>query len=733
MPIQFDEKTHCFHLNNPQMSYVIGIEKERYVTHRYWGNTLPSYAGSNHLQFIDRGFATNPFPEERTFSLNTLPLETSTQGSGDHRIANYQIRAQAGHTITDFRYDSYRIFAGKEAIPGLPSVRATTDVTTLEILLKDSVQQLEMRLIYTLFEKYPILTRRAVYTNVGEATVVLENAGSMSLDLAESAFDLLTLDGSHTNEANLTRQTIRPGIQQLESTRGTSSPQHQPFLALVDRYTSEFQGDVFAFHLVYSGNFIAQVELEQYGTTRVQLGIHPDHFEWNLAPTEQFDTPEVVLNYSNQGLNGMSQNFHQLYQQHLVPTVWKNKERPILLNTWEANYFELSETALIKQAEKAASVGIELFVLDDGWFGERHSDNSSLGDWVVNQEKLPNGIHGLAQEVHHLGMDFGLWFEPEMISKQSQLFQEHPEWALQVPDYPLTEGRQQLVLDLSRTDVQEYLIATLADYLKTGEIDYIKWDMNRHLTEVGSHFFAAHQQKEIGHRYILGLYRILDVITQQFPNCLFENCSSGGGRFDPGMMYYMPQTWTSDNSDALCRSVIQYGYSYLYPPIMMGAHVSTTPNHQVGRNTPLETRGWLAMSGNFGYELDLQTLSDEELAIVQQQIGFYQAHRQLFQFGRFYRLQAPDTHFASGWLFTNEEEAIAIYFNGLSRPALPTKYLKMHYLEAAAIYEEVTTKQRYSGAELNQAGVLIPRVKEDFHTHVFHWKKISDPRTSVSS
>lgn len=733
MPIQFDEKTHCFHLNNPQMSYVIGIEKERYVTHRYWGNTLPSYVGSNHLQFIDRGFATNPFPEERTFSLNTLPLETSTQGNGDHRIANYQIRAQAGHTITDFHYDSYRIFAGKEAIPGLPSVRATTDVTTLEILLKDSVQQLEMRLIYTLFEKYPILTRRAVYTNVGEATVVLENAGSMSLDLAESAFDLLTLDGSHTNEANLTRQTIRPGIQRLESTRGTSSPQHQPFLALVDRYTSEFQGDVFAFHLVYSGNFIAQVELEQYGTTRVQLGIHPDHFEWHLAPMEQFDTPEVVLNYSNQGLNGMSQNFHQLYQQHLVPTAWKNKERPILLNTWEANYFELSETALIKQAEKAASVGIELFVLDDGWFGERHSDDSSLGDWVVNQEKLPNGIHGLAQEVHRLGMDFGLWFEPEMISKQSQLFQDHPEWALQVPDYPLTEGRQQLVLDLSRTDVQEYLIATLTDYLKTGEIDYIKWDMNRHLTEVGSHFFAAHQQKEIGHRYVLGLYRILDVITQQFPNCLFENCSSGGGRFDPGMMYYMPQTWTSDNSDALCRSVIQYGYSYLYPPIMMGAHVSTTPNHQVGRNTPLETRGWLAMSGNFGYELDLQTLSDEELAIVQQQIGFYQAHRQLFQFGRFYRLQAPDTHFASSWLFTNEEEAIAIYFNGLSRPALPTKYLKMHYLEAAAIYEEVATKQRYSGAELNQAGVLIPRVKEDFHTHVFHWKKISDPRTSVSS
>lgn len=724
MPIKFDEKTHCFHLSNQQMSYVIGIEKECYLTHRYWGKVLPFYTGSNQLQFIDRGFATNPFPEERTFSLNTLPLETSTQGNGDHRIANYQIRSQDGHDVTDFRYDSYSISESKSAIPGLPSLHATADVTTLEIILKDAVQQLEMRLIYTLFENYPIITRRAVYINLSETTVALENAGSMSIDLAESQFDLITLDGSHTNEANITRQPIRSSIHRIESTRGTSSPQHQPFVALTAPYTSEFQGEVFAFHFVYSGNFIAQVELEQYGTTRVQLGIHPDHFEWQLKSNDAFYTPEVVLNYSNQGLNGMSQTFHQLYQEHLVPTNWAQKERPILLNTWEANYFELSEQELIKQAHKAAEVGIELFVLDDGWFGERHADTSSLGDWFVNQNKLPNGIHGLAKEVHRLDMQFGLWFEPEMLSKKSQLFQQHPEWALQVPNYPLTEGRQQLVLDLSRTDVQDYLIITLTNYLKTGDIDYIKWDMNRHLTEVGSSFFATNQQKEIGHRYVLGLYRILDVLTKKFPDCLFENCSSGGGRFDPGMMYYMPQTWTSDNSDALCRSVIQYGYSYLYPPIMMGAHVSTTPNHQVGRNTPLETRGWLAMSGNLGYELDLQSLSKEDIQEVQQQIAFYQAHRHLFQFGKFYRLQAPDTYFASGWLFMNDEEAIAIYFNGLSRPAVPTKYLKMHYLETEAVYENIVTKQRYSGAELNQAGALIPRVKEDFHTHVFHWKKI---------
>lgn len=726
MSIYFDENMQCFHLSNQQISYIIGIERGRYLVHRYWGKKLPSYAGSNQLNFKDWGFASNPFPEDRGFSLNGLPFETSTQGTGDHRVANYQIRSPKGHTVTNFYYDSYRVYEGKEAIPGLPSLRDTAKVTTLEILLKDAVQQLEMRLIYHLFEDYPIITRRVIYANSGEESVILENAGSMSIDIAQDNFEMISLDGAHTNEANLTRQPIRSGIQRLESTRGSSSPQHQPFLALVDPYTSEFQGEVFAFHFVYSGNYVAQVEVEQYKTTRVQMGIHPDHFEWHLEPNELFHTPEVVLNYSDQGLNGMSQSFHQIYQEHLAPTYWQDKERPILLNEWEANYFDFTEEKLIQQAEKAAELGVELFVLDDGWFGERNSDDRSLGDWGVNQEKLPNGIAGLADKVHELGMKFGLWFEPEMISRYSQLFEKHPEWAIQVPDYPMTESRQQYVLDLSQPAVQDYLIEVFTEYLSTGAIDYIKWDMNRHLTEVGSILWPADKQKEVSHRYVLGLYRVLDYLNEHFPECLLENCSSGGGRFDPGMMYYMPQTWTSDNSDALCRSVIQYGYSYLYPPIMMGAHVSVTPNHQVGRITPLETRGWLAMSGNFGYELDLQVLSEEEQQIVQEQIKFYQAHRQLFQFGQFYRLQAPNAHFASAWLFTNEEEAIAIYFQGLSKPAMPISYLKMHYLDAEAIYQEVDTQQQFSGTELNQAGILIPRVREDFYTSVFHWIKVNN-------
>lgn len=726
MPINFDQEKQFFHLFNDTISYVIGIEKDRYLVHRYWGKQLPFYVGSNSLQKLDRGFATNPFSKERTFSLNELPLESSTQGNGDHRIPNYQIRSDKGYDLTDFYYRDFTITHGKKELPGLPSLRENqSEVTTLKIHLKDKQQNLQMNLIYSLFEDDSIITRRAEFNNNGTTNVYLENAGSMMMDIPNDQLDLLTLYGSHTNEANISRQSIRPGTQKIESTRGTSSPQHQPFLALADPYTSEFTGDVFAFHLIYSGNFIAQVEREQYGSVRVQMGIHPDHFEWVLKPGESFYTPEVVLNYSNHGFNGMSQNFHRTYQNHLAPPQFKTKSRPVLLNTWEANYFDLTEEKLLTQAKHAAKLGIELFVIDDGWFGKRDEANSSLGDWFVNREKIPNGLAHLSTKIHQLGMQFGLWFEPEMISRNSQLFECHPDWTLQMPPYPMTEGRQQLVLDLSRTDVQDYLIETLSTQIRENGIDYIKWDMNRHLTEVGSLNFSAEEQKEISHRYVLGLYRILEILTSTFPDCLFENCSSGGGRFDPGMMYYMPQTWTSDNSDALCRSMIQYGYSYLYPPIMMGAHVSTTPNHQVGRDTPLDTRGWLAMSGNLGYELDLQKLSIQEFTQITSQIDFYKSHRSLFQFGQFHHLQAPNRFFQSAWLFTNEEEALVIYFNGLAQPANPINHLKLHYLKSDVIYEELTTHKCYSGAELNQAGLLIPRVKEDFHTFTFHFKKVS--------
>lgn len=721
MEIYFDETQQIFHLQNQQISYIIGIEKEKYLTHRYFGPRLTDYHQVNRLQMIDRGFATNPISDERTFSLNSLPLETSTQGSLDYRIGNYQFRNTAGHRITQFVYDHFELTDGKPHLDGLPALRGTR-AKTLSLFLIDSIQSLEMVLHYTLYEDFPVIVRSVTYKNHGQQTVYLENAGSMLLDFPRCDFDLLTLNGAHTNEANLNRQPLHAGIQSIGSTRGTSSPQHQPFLGLAENCTTEHQGIVYGFHLIYSGNFIAQAEVEQYGSTRIQLGIHPDTFEWKLAPEASFQTPEVVLNFSHQGFNQLSQTFHALYQTQLIPSHWQQKERPILLNSWEGNYFDFTEEALLQQIDRAHELGIELFVLDDGWFGCRNDDTTSLGDWVVNTDKLPHGIDFLADYLHQRKMSFGLWFEPEMISIESQLFAQHPEWSLQVPDYPQTQGRQQLVLNLSLTEVQDYLIQMLTTYLLPGKIDYIKWDMNRHLTEVSNLCLPNDQQKEASHRYVLGLYRILDEITTCFPNVLFENCSSGGGRFDPGMMAYMPQTWTSDNTDALCRSKIQSGYSLLYPPVMMGAHVSESPNHQVGRTTPLNSRFLIALSGNFGYELAIQQQPAATLAEIKEQIIFYKKHRQLIQFGQFYRIKELDDFYATAWLFKNETDALLIYSNGLARPAQPVQYLKTIYLDPEALYQETTSGEVYSGSELNHAGLLIPRMKGDFQCFYQHWQ-----------
>lgn len=722
MPVKYDDSQKIFHLKNNSISYIIGIEKEKYITHRYFGTRLQSYHQVNQLPYLNRGFATNPISDDRSFSLNTLPLETSTLGSLDFRVSNFQFRNLDGFRVTNFEYDHFAIFKEKKTLENLPSLRGE-QTETLAIHLKDSQQQLEMVLTYTIYDTLPVITRSVEYRNNGHQPIYLENAGSMLLDFPRYDFDLLTLNGAHTNEANLHRQALHPGVQKIESTRGTSSPQHQPFLALADKHTTEDQGDVYGFHFIYSGNFIAQVAVEQYGSTRVQMGISPETFEWKLHENEAFQTPEVVLNYSSQGFNQLSQTFHSLYQQDLIPQQWQHAKRPILLNSWEGNYFDFDEAALLKQADLAADLGIELFVLDDGWFGQRNDDTTSLGDWSVNLAKLPNGIEHLADAIHQRNMKFGLWFEPEMVSPESQLFKKHPDWSLQVPGYPQTQGRQQLVLNLSMPVVQDYLIDMLKSYLASGKIDYIKWDMNRHLTEVGSPLLPSDQQKEVSHRYVLGLYRILSEITTEFPQVLFENCSSGGGRFDPGMMAFMPQTWTSDNSDALCRSKIQYGFSYLYPPIMMGAHISDIPNHQVGRNTPLDTRFLIAMSGNFGYELSLEKQSPANLEKIKEEITFYKKHRPLLQFGQFYRLKELDDHFSTAWLFQNQEEALLVYSNGLAQPAQPIEYLKLKYLDETASYQDTQTQLCYSGSELNQAGILIPRIKGDFESFYCHWIK----------
>jgi alpha-galactosidase len=466
---------------------------------------------------------------------------------------------------------------------------------------------------------------------------------------------------------------------------------------------------------VYSGNFLAQVEVDQFRTARVSMGINPFDFTWLLESGESFQTPEVVMVYSDQGLNGMSQTYHELYRTRLARGSFRDRERPILINNWEATYFDFNEEKIMNIARTAAELGIELFVLDDGWFGERDDDRRSLGDWTVNRRKLPNGLDGLAKQVNELGLQFGLWIEPEMVSPNSELYRKHPDWCLHVPNRPRSEGRNQLVLDYSRQDVCDYMIETISNVLASAPITYVKWDMNRHMTEVGSAALPPERQRETAHRYMLGLYRVMEEITSRFPHILFESCSGGGGRFDPGILYYMPQTWTSDNTDAVSRLKIQYGTSLVYPISVMGAHVSAVPNHQVGRMTSLTMRGHVSMSGNFGYELDITKLTETEKQIIKEQVAFYKDVRRLVQFGTFYRLLSPFEGNEAAWMFVSEDqsEALVAYFRVLAEANAPLSYLRLKGLDPNQDYE-IEGLGVYGGDELMYAGVALPYRLGDF-------------------
>jgi alpha-galactosidase len=522
------------------------------------------------------------------------------------------------------------------------------------------------------------------------------------------------------------RRPLSPGSQVIESTRGASSPQHDPFFALMHKNADETQGDVFGFSFVYSGNFRSHIEVDQYKTTRASIGLNPFDFSWKLEPNETFQTPEAVLVYSDQGLGGMSQIYHHLYRTRLARGKFRDQIRPILINNWEATYFKLNEEKLLAIAKEAQKAGIELFVLDDGWFGHRDNDKSSLGDWIVDRRKLPHGLAWLSERIHDLGLQFGLWFEPEMVSPDSDLYRAHPDWCLHVPDRLLSLSRYQLVLDLSRADVRDYLVQSISAILSSAAINYVKWDMNRHMTEIGSALLPPDRQRETAHRYMLGLYNLMDRLTKAFPNILFESCSSGGGRFDPGMLYYMPQTWTSDNTDAVCRLKIQYGTSVVFPPITMGAHVSAVPNHQVGRVTSLAMRGSVAMSGNFGYELDLTKLTDEEKAAVKNQVAFYKEIRSLIQFGNFYRITNPFGDGDAAWCFVSpdQSEAVGFYFTVLASPSQVQQSFRFQGLNSEFLYENKETGDVFGGDELMNSGLNVPIEKGDFRSYVWRFRKV---------
>ncbi len=730
MGIQYRSEDRLFHLQAKDTSYVIQIAKGGYLLHLYWGKRINTYRHSNYIQQVDRGFSGNPYDQkdDRTFSLDTLPQEYPQYGNTDFRKPAYQIQLPNGSTVSDLRYDSHVIFKGKKKLEGLPAtyVEDENEAETLEITMKDIVAGLTVILSYSVFEHRNVITRSVRFKNESSENMNLLSALSMSVDFMDADFDFLHLHGAHVKERHIARQPLRHGIQSIESTRGASSHQHNPFVALLRKGTTEETGEVYAFNFVYSGNFLAQAEVDQFSTTRVTMGINPFDFNWKLEGGEEFQAPEVVMVYSSSGLGAMSRTFHDLYRTRLVRGTFREKERPILVNNWEATYFDFDADKIMDIAKAGNELGIELFVLDDGWFGKRDNDKTSLGDWFVDQNKLPNGLEKLANDVNSLSMQFGLWFEPEMISVDSDLFREHPEWCLHVPHRSNSESRNQLILDFSREDVCEEITKRVCDILASAPISYVKWDMNRHMTEIGSALLPPDRQRETAHRYMLGLYQVMEKITSSFPEVLFESCSGGGGRFDPGILYYMPQTWTSDNTDAISRLKIQYGTSLVYPIVSMGSHVSAVPNHQVDRITSLAIRGDVAMSGNLGYELDLTKLPASEKEVVKKQVETYKEIRGLVQFGQFYRLLSPFEGNETAWLFTNDDqsEALVFYFSVLAEPAAPLKFLKVTGIDPNKQYQLVGTDQVFGGDELMYVGLSIPvELRGDFQSYSWHLRE----------
>ncbi|MFR0554257.1 alpha-galactosidase [Loigolactobacillus coryniformis subsp. coryniformis] len=708
--IYFRDEEKQFHLSNEKISYIFNVSTDGKLLQLYYGKALPEKDYSYLIEMHHRPMTTYRQEHDLLYSLEHLKQDFPEYGTTDFRHPAISLRQQNGSRITDFTYLKHKITDGKPKLNQLPAtyVEDNSESKTLIITLKDDLTNVELELSYTIFSDLPIITRSTRVLNKGTQTQAIENIASLSLDLPDANYDWLQLSGAWGRERAIKERALQQGIQSIESTRGISSHQHNPFVALKRKNADEHQGEVIGTAFVYSGNFLIQAEVDTWDVTRLRVGINPFGFEWQLKSNESFTTPEAVLVYSDQGLNGMSQAFHKLFRKRLARGKWRDQERPVLINNWEATYFDFNEDKLVSIAETAHDVGIELFVLDDGWFGERNNDHAGLGDWSVNKQRLPHGIGSLAARIRKIGLKFGLWFEPEMINKDSQLYREHPDWLIHTPQRQDHHGRNQFVLNFSMPAVVDNIFNQMSAIIDESKLDYIKWDMNRPLTDVYDSHLDFSQQGEVFHRYVLGVYRLYDMLTTKYPNVLFESCSSGGGRFDPGLLYYAPQTWTSDDSDAIERLKIQYGTSMLYPISSMGAHVSIIPNHQTNRLTPLETRGNVAFFGSFGYELDLNQLTDKEINVVKSQVSFYKKYRSVLHNGTFYRLLSPfNNDEQTAWMVVSPDKKIAIvaHYKTLNQVNRSYQRLKLKGLNATFEYE--LDNSMYTGCELMNAGLII--------------------------
>lgn len=722
MAIVYHAERQCFKLDTAGSSYIIKIHHGGFLSCLYYGAYIPD----DNLTDFERRHVYASFsawPEGTqpyTFSPDTCPMEIGCNGGCDMRQSSVRIRNADGNAVSDFRYVSHRIETGKPGIPGLPALyeNETGECETLIVTTRDDVTGAEMDLYYTVFTKHAAMTRSAVIRNASERDMELEQAFSFCLDLNRSDFDLLSLHGRHVQERDLCRRPLGHGIQGVYSRRGSSGAQFNPFIALVDQTGTEDYGEAYGFNLVYSCNYKALTEVDYNGSTRVLMGIGDDDFGWRLAPGESFYTPEAVLVYSDTGLGGMSRTFHRLYNQNLIRGEWKTKHRPLLINNWEGTYFDFDEEKLFAIAQWAKETGLEMFVMDDGWFGKRNDDTSGLGDWFVNTDKLKGGISPLVRRVKDLGLRFGIWYEPEMISPDSDLYRAHPDWAIRVPNRTPSIGRHQMILDMTRADVRDYLFGRMSDMLSNNPIDYVKWDFNRNITEAGSALLPAERQKEFYHRYILGTYELMDRLLKAFPHLLLENCSGGGGRYDPGMMYYSPQIWCSDNTDALSRVDIQFGSSLCYPASVQGAHVSAS------HRSSYETKRNVAMWGTFGYELDPAKISEEARAEIRTQIADYHKYYDLIHFGDLYRVISPwDDPYKVAWQFVDPERTetlltVLIKFAQRER----NFFLRLKGLDPDRYYRLEETGEVYSGSLLMRAGIsLFHMPNEDGYSKTFHF------------
>jgi len=682
--IDWNRATGELHLHNGLVSYVMRVLDDGSLGHVHFGAPLSAGRSYRHL-----GPRSGSF-ENRLG--DPIALEYPTRGTGDYRVPAFGVRLADGSGVVALRYASHRIEPGKPVLDGLPAtyVEGPDEARTAIVVLRDDPSGVELELAYTIFAGRAVVARSARIRNAGASDVTVETTMSASLDLPDADWRLVHLDGAWARERHVHEEPLTPGRHAVASVRGASSAQHNPFLVLRRPRTTETYGEAIGISLVYSGNFVAEAEVDEWSTTRLRIGLDPETFAWRLPPGGMFQVPEAILAWSGTGLAALSDTLHNLFRERLARGPWRDRPRPILINNWEATYFEFDESKLLEIARDAAALGIELFVLDDGWFGARDLDDSSLGDWFVDRRKLPNGVDGLARKVEALGLRFGIWIEPEMVSRRSRLFEAHPDWAIGVPERPMTEGRNQLVLDMGRPEVVDHLFGVLSDLLGNAPISYVKWDMNRPISEPFGRTLPPERQGEFFHRYILGLYDLYRRLNEAFPEVLFESCASGGARFDPGLLAYAPQAWTSDDTDAVERLAIQWGTSLAYPLSSMGAHVSAVPNHQVGRVTPLATRAAVAFFGVFGYELDATRFSDAERREVADQVRFYREHRELFQYGRFRRLVGPfdGEGNVTAWMVVSDDarEAVVGTYVVLNRPNPGPLRIRLAGLDPSAAY-----------------------------------------------